>query len=157
LLAAISVQGCELLEQQMRQARQEAPTAVRALGALVETYVEFARDHPAHLHVMLRSELSQPQKHPEAQAAGEGALQVLTEVVEDCQREGTAPPGDLAPLMGMVWALAIGIVTLWLDGPLESRCESLGTTPEELTGQMTTLLESLLTGQPRPSDTDSRR
>src|SRR6476646_10223420 len=39
LLAAIASRGYELLERQLRQARAEAPTAVRALGALVETYV----------------------------------------------------------------------------------------------------------------------
>jgi AcrR family transcriptional regulator len=145
LLAAIAVQGAELLEQQLRLARDRAPTAARALGALVETYVWFARDHPAYLQLLLRPELSQPDKHAEARTAGEGAIQVLTEVVEDCQREGSAPPGDPSALVGMVWALAIGIVTLWLDGPLEGRCVSLGTTPEKLTLQITALLEGLLT------------
>jgi len=144
LLAAIAVRGYELLVAQLQQARQQAPTAARALGALVETYVGFARDHPAHLQLMLRPELSQPQHHPETEAAGEAAIQILTEVVEDCQREGSAPAGDPATLVGMVWALAIGIVTLWLDGPLEGRCVSLGTTPEGLTAQITALLENLL-------------
>ena len=78
--------------------------------------------------------------------AGDAAIQLLTETVRDCQREGTAPPGDPGPLVAIVWALAIGIVTLWLDGPLEGRCVSLGTTPEDLTVQITTLLESMLTG-----------
>lgn len=154
LLAAISVRGHELLLRQLRQARQQAPTAVRALGALVETYVRFARDHPAYLHLMLRPELSQPQNHPEAQTAGDAAIQLLTEVVRDCQREGTAPPGDPDPLVAMVWALAIGIVTLWLDGPLEGRCVSLGTTPEGLTAQITTLLEGMLAGGSRPPNGD---
>jgi AcrR family transcriptional regulator len=144
LLAAISVRGYELLLRRLRQARQEAPTPVRALGALVETYVAFARDHPAYLHLMLRGDLSQPLRHPAAATAGEAAIQLLTEAVEDCQREGTAPPGDPGPLVGMVWALAIGIVTLWLDGPLEGRCVSLGTTPERLTAQITALLEGML-------------
>ncbi len=147
LLAAISVRGYELLERRLRQARQEAPTAARALGAMVETFVRFARDQPGYLHLMLRPELSRPQHHPEAQTAGDAAIQVLTEVVEECQREGSAPPGDPGPLVGMVWALAIGIVTLWLDGPLEDRCVSLGTTPEGLTAQITALLESLLSGR----------
>jgi hypothetical protein len=49
----------------------------------------------------------------------------------------------------MIWALATGIVTLWLDGPLESRCASLGTTPEGLTVQITTLLEGMLAGRLR--------
>ncbi|MCW2939973.1 MAG: putative Transcriptional regulatory protein TetR family [Actinomycetia bacterium] len=154
LLTAISVRGYERLERRLRQARQLAPTAARALGALVETYVWFARDHPAYVQLMLRPELSQPAKHPEAQTAGEGAIRVLTEAVEDCQREGIVPPGDPSPLVGMVWALAIGIVTLWLDGPLEGRCVSLGTTPAGLTVQITALLESMLTGGSRQSNTD---
>ena len=124
LLAAIAQRGYELLEHQLRQARQAAPTAVRALGDLVRTYVGFARHHPAYLHLMLRPELSQSPKHPGAPAGGEGAIQILTETVLDCQRDGTAPPGDPDALVAMVWALAIGIVTLWLDGPLEGRCVS---------------------------------
>ena len=64
----------------------------------------------------------------------------------DAVANGTAPPGDPSILVGMVWALSIGIVTLWLDGPLEGRCVSLGTTPEALTAQITALLEGLLTG-----------
>lgn len=150
LLAAISTQGYEMLTAQLRQARRKAPTAARALGALVETYVHFAREHPAHLHLMLRPELAEPEHHPEATVAGEAAIQVLTETVEDCQREGSAPSGDPTILVGMVWALAIGIVTLWLDGPLENRCISLGTTPEALTAQITALLEGILTGAVSP-------
>src|SRR5436309_10242858 len=87
LLAAIAVRGHELLERDLRRARQEAPTAVRALGAMVETYVRFAREHPAHLHLMLRSELWQPEHHPEAHTAGEAAIRLLTETVEECQRD----------------------------------------------------------------------
>jgi len=52
------------------------------------------------------------------------------------------------PLVAAVWALAVGIVTLWLDGPLEARCVDLGTTPQELTARITALLTGLLTGQP---------
>lgn len=154
LIAAISVRGSELLLEQLRQARQQAPTAIRALGALIETYVKFARDHPAHVHLMLRPELSEPEKHPETLTAGEPAIMLLTAVVEDCQREGTAPPGDPGPLIGMIWALSIGIVTLWLDGPLQDRCVRLETTPEALTAQITAQLEIMLaSGQPAPQPT----
>src|SRR5438309_11953745 len=37
LLAAIALQGYQLLEPQLRQARGQAPTAARALGAIVQT------------------------------------------------------------------------------------------------------------------------
>src|SRR5215468_2775580 len=46
LLAAITVRGSALLEQELRQARQQAPAPVKALGALIETYVRFAADNP---------------------------------------------------------------------------------------------------------------
>jgi AcrR family transcriptional regulator len=144
LLAAISVRGYELLLSQLRAARAAAPTPVRALGALVETYVAFARAHPAYVHLMLRPELSHSTKHPDDDGAGAAAIQLLTDVVLDCQRDGTAPAGDPNPLVSMIWALAIGIVTLWLDGPLEARCVSLETTPEALTAQIAALLERLL-------------
>lgn len=144
LLAAIAVRGSELLEASLRDAAAQAPTAIAALGRLVEAYVGFARSHAGYVHVMLRPELFEPHKHPEAAHAGEGAIQLLTEVVQACQREGGAPAGDPTPLVGMIWALAVGIVTLWLDGPLEQRCVSLGTTPEELTSRISALIQSLL-------------
>ncbi|MGI5176698.1 TetR/AcrR family transcriptional regulator [Dactylosporangium sp. CA-152071] len=146
LFAAIAVQGHQLLLERLRAAREAAPTAVRGLGATLEAYVAFAREHPGHLHLMLRSELSTSPQVPEAAHAGEAAIQLLTETVQDCQREGSAPAGDPEPLVAAVWALAIGIVTLWLDGPLEGRCVQLGTTPEALTARITALLESLLAG-----------
>jgi AcrR family transcriptional regulator len=147
LLAAITVRGSALLEQELRRAREQAGSAADALGAVIGAYVQFAAANPAYIHLMLRPELSQPQKHPEVQTAGAGAIVLLTEIVQDCQREGSAPPGDPATLTGLVWALAVGIVTLWLDGPLEERCVDLGTTPQELTARITALLTGLLTGQ----------
>src|SRR5438034_11316270 len=38
LLAAIALQGYEILEGRLRSAREEAPTAVRALRGLIEAY-----------------------------------------------------------------------------------------------------------------------
>ncbi len=151
LLAAILVQGHELLEVRLRAAREQAPTAARALGALIEAYVGFGQDHPAYLRLMIRPELSQPVKNPEALTAGNAAIALLTETVLDCQREGSAPPGDPGPLVGMVWAMSVGIVTLWLDGPLELGCATLGTTPPELTTQIAALLETMLTPTSRRS------
>jgi AcrR family transcriptional regulator len=142
LLAAITVQGAGVMEERMRAARDGAPTAAAALRAVIETYVLFARDHPGYVHLMLRPELSAP--HQEAKEAGKGALLLLTEIVTDCQREGAAPAGDPETLVHLVWSLAMGIVTLWLDGPLQHRCTSLGTTPEEMTTRIATLLTTAL-------------
>lgn len=146
LLAALSVQGYELLRQDLRRAWGQAGTGAGALAAVVRAYVRFAQEHPGYVHLMLRPELSEPQQHPEVTHAGQESVQLLTEIVRDCQREGTAPPGDPTPLVAMVWALAVGIVTLWLDGPLEDSCADLGITPETLTTRITAQLESLLVG-----------
>src|SRR5262249_20155680 len=72
LRAAVAAQGPQLLEQRRRRARDQAPTAARALAAMIETYVAFARDHPAHVHLMLRGELARADKNPQMQSAGEG-------------------------------------------------------------------------------------
>lgn len=142
LLAAIAIRGSELLENDLRSCVVEAPTAIRALVRAIEAYVHFARTHSGYVHVMLRPELFEPEKHPDALHAGAGSIQLLTDIVEQCQHEGSAPPGDPTPMVGLIWALAVGIVTLWLDGPLEQRCVSLGTTPEELTSRIAALIES---------------
>ncbi|WP_181781278.1 TetR/AcrR family transcriptional regulator [Pseudonocardia pini] len=146
LFAAVIVRGSALLESELRQARAQATSGVEALGAFVRTYVRFAREHPGYVHLMLRPELSHPDRHPDAAHAGEGSIDLLTAAVVDCQREGTAPPGDPMPAVGLVWALAVGIVTLWLDGPLQERCVDVGTTPEVLTAQITALLTGLMSG-----------
>ncbi|HET9973366.1 MAG TPA: hypothetical protein VFQ68_34400 [Streptosporangiaceae bacterium] len=66
------MQGYEVLDGRLRSAREEAPTAERALGALIEANVGFARDHPAHIHLMLRGELARLDKHPGRRSAGAG-------------------------------------------------------------------------------------
>ncbi len=140
------MQGHEILEPQLRQAfaDADAPNGARALGAILEAYVRFAREHPAHRHLMLRGELAQPDENPQALAAGQGAIELIANAVEDCQREGAAPPGDAETLVGLVWALGGGMVTLWLEGRPEGRCVSLGTTPEHLTKDIAAQLEYLL-------------
>ncbi len=145
LIAAIAVRGAELMEQELRATVADAPTGMRALARMVEAYVHFARTHSGYVHVLLRPELFEPDKHPDAVQAGAGSVQLLTEIVERCQREGAAPPGDPTPLVAMIWALSVGIVTLWLDGPLEQRCVSLGTTPAELTSRIVDLIETTFT------------
>ena len=150
LLTAISMQGYDLLTATLRTVKDSATTSAGALRALVEAYVRFAAEHPAHVHLMLRPELAEPHKHPDAQAAGAAAIAILTEAVIDAQRDGTVAPGDPEPLVGLIWALAVGIVTLWLDGPLESRCAQLGTTPQQLTADIGVLLERLVLGAQSP-------
>lgn len=127
------------------------PTGIRVNGVLP---VRIATDRVRELDALrgdpdeVRARLSEHiplRRYGEPEEFGRAAAFVLlTEVVEECQREGSAPGGDPEPLVAAVWALSVGIVTLWLDGPLEDRCVTLGTTPVELTSQIAALLEALL-------------
>ena len=49
---------------------------------------------------------------------GSRAFHLLQEAVLECQRAGTAPAGDLAPLVLLAWSAVHGFATLWVDGAL---------------------------------------
>jgi AcrR family transcriptional regulator len=146
LLSALSVQGFEELSERARRARAAAGTPQEALSALVEGYVVFAAERRALFQLMMRPELTGPDKQPDVHAAGEAAIGVLTEVIIDCQRAGVAPPGDPATLVALAWSVMHGLASLRLDGPLEHKAAQFGTSPEQLTRDVAALLETLVTG-----------
>ena len=144
LIAAIMVEGHELLYARLQAARDDAPDAVAALRDLLVAYASFAAEHPAHMRVMLRPELSEPGQHPEVMAAGAGPVDLLRAAVLAAQRQGALSAGDPEPVVHLFWSLAVGYVTLWVDGPVEARCGELGTTPLEMMRQVARAVESLL-------------
>ena len=144
LLAAISTQGFTLLTARLEDARASAKEPAAALGALLGAYVGFAREQPAYFTLMFRPELSKPEKHPEAQAAGESALGVLVDVVADCRRAGVAAAGDPAALAAMAWALGTGLAALWSDGRLDDRKLAPDASADELAARVTALWERML-------------
>jgi len=144
LLAAIATRGQEILTTRLATVAAESDKPATSLALFVETYVSFAVEHRGHIHVMLRPELFDAPQHPSVMNAGADAIELLTATVVASQAAGTAPSGDPAPLVGMVWALAVGIVGLWIDGPLEKQCVQMGTSPAELTTSICQLLESFL-------------
>ena len=151
LLAAIAVRGHQLLAQRLAAVAADAAGPVDSLARFIEAYVVFGREHQGHMRVMFRPELFDPEQHPDALTAGDEAIALLTRTVVACQEAGHAPPGDPTPLVTMVWSVAVGIVTLWIDGPLDVKCTAAGTTVPALTAQISALVESLLLGyRPTP-------
>jgi AcrR family transcriptional regulator len=144
LFAAIVVDGHRLLLDRLRAAHDAAPDAAAALRGLVVTYAEFAAEHPAHMRVMLRPELATPATHTEVSASAAGPVDLLRDTILAAQREGALPQGDPEPALHLFWSLAVGFVTLWLDGPVEARCTALDTTPEEMVGRVASTIEDLL-------------
>ncbi|MGO4617498.1 TetR/AcrR family transcriptional regulator [Nocardia sp. 2YAB30] len=132
LLATLSAQGFQLLGAQLTATRDDAETPMSALTALARTYVRFSREQPAYFRLMFRPELSQPDKHPDAMAAGDAAFAVLTDAVADCVRSGVLPADKADTLAVMFWGLGHGLASLWLDGQLEKRAVQFGTTASAL-------------------------
>ncbi len=138
LLAAISTRGFERLAQDLREARSRAGDARAALVSMVVAYVGFARRHKAYFQLMFRPELSQPDKHPDARAAGDAAFGVLIDVVGEC--DASDPDG----LAVSLWAFGHGLASLAIDGQLDHRGELSCTTPDELIERAVHFLDSVL-------------
>ncbi|MEU4342007.1 TetR/AcrR family transcriptional regulator [Nocardia sp. NPDC023852] len=132
LLATLSTQGFQLLGAQLTAARAGAETPMSALTALARSYVRFSREQPAYFRLMFRPELSQPDKHPDAMAAGDAAFAVLADAIAECVRNGALPADKADALAVMFWGLGHGLASLWLDGQLEKRAGQFGTIASSL-------------------------
>lgn len=128
LLSAIAARGFDLLTQDLLDAVDTSPGASRTddVVRVAAAYVAFARRQPGHFQVMFRPELSQPEKHPAVQEAGDAALKVLTDLVD---RLGVADPQAVGITL---WALGHGLASLTLDGLLALKAEAWDTDPDDL-------------------------
>ncbi|AYF78755.1 WHG domain-containing protein [Nocardia yunnanensis] len=109
-------------------------------------YVRFARDHAAYFRLMFRPELSQPEKHPATEAAGDAAFAVLQDTVADAVASGFLPAADAETMALAWWSLAHGMAALTVDGKLGLRATQSGTTPEALTDRITRIFADLIDG-----------
>ena len=128
LLSAIAARGFDLLTQDLLDAVDTSPGASRTddVVRVAAAYVAFARRQPGHFQVMFRPELSQPEKHPAVQEAGDAALKVLTDLVD---RLGVADPQAVGITL---WALGHGLASLTLDGLLALKAQAWDTDPDDL-------------------------
>jgi AcrR family transcriptional regulator len=136
LLACIAEEGFGYLEAAMIRERDAAPgDATARLAALGRAYVKFATTHRGYFRVMFRGDLHSA----ELVQARPRAFQLLYDTIEDCQRSGVAPAGDLQPLVLIAWSAVHGLATLWIDDVLPKK----GLNPERLAPKVTTLLGSM--------------
>ncbi|MEU8362638.1 TetR/AcrR family transcriptional regulator [Nonomuraea sp. NPDC048882] len=144
LLTTITARGFEQLATEMRAAHDSAGTPVEALGAMIEAYVRFSRENTAYARLMYRPELSETGKGQTGATHAHEGMKLVTDTVIAAQREGTAPAGDPAPLVTMLWSLAVGLAVLSIDGPLAAASARRGSSVPELTAQVTALLQRML-------------
>lgn len=146
LMSALAARGFEILGATMTSIRDKAPDPRVALIAMAEGYVGFARDHTAYFRLMFRPELSQPENHPDTEAAGDAAFAVLQSTVADAVTSGFLPAADAETMALAWWTLAHGMAALTVDGKFALRATQSGTTPEALTTRITTLFADLIDG-----------
>lgn len=148
ILAALAEEGFALLTREMLAAMKDhQPGSVARFEACGRGYFRFALRHPAHMKLMFRPELANPEEHPEVDLASAKAMQVLVGCVVECQQAGHAPQGDPEPIVLTSWATVHGLATLWLDGPLG---RMKGKSPQELARRVAHTLGQLLSGVKRP-------
>jgi AcrR family transcriptional regulator len=136
LLASIAEEGFSYLEAAMIHERSAAPdNPTSRLSALGRAYVSFATTHRGYFRVMFRGDLHSPN----VLQARPRAFELLCDAIEDCQRSGVAPAGDLQPLVLTAWSAVHGLATLWIDDALPRK----GLNPERLAPAVTTLLSSM--------------
>ena len=136
LLASIAEEGFSYLEAAMiRERSAAADDASSRLAALGRAYVSFATTRRGYFRVMFRGDLHSP----DLVQARPRAFQLLHEALEDCQRSGVAPAGDLQPLVLTAWSVVHGLATLWIDEALPGK----GLNPERLAPTVTALLSSM--------------
>lgn len=118
IFRAITAEGFALFTDALRAAEAEAtgdPTV-----ALLEGYVDFALAHRGHFRVMFRPELSNMPEDLELQEIADASFEVLLEHVHALLGE-QASVDEIRVRATAMWALAHGLATLLIDGPLEAK------------------------------------
>ncbi|MEU8849624.1 TetR/AcrR family transcriptional regulator [Streptomyces sp. NPDC048564] len=114
IMAAVAVQGCADMADELRTARTAAQGKRAALVAVGETYTAFARRRPALYDAMFTHRVDLPFATPEAPEALQRAFAELLAAVEPIAAEGDDP----GLLTETYWASLHGLVTLMRSGRL---------------------------------------
>jgi AcrR family transcriptional regulator len=114
IMAAVAVQGCADLAEELRTARTAVRGRRAALAAVGETYTAFALRRPALYDAMFTHRVDLPFATPEAPAALQAAFGELQAAVEPIAAEGDDP----GLLTETFWAGLHGLVTLMRSGRL---------------------------------------
>ncbi len=141
LLTALADDGFKNLAAALRDTQARAATPAEALPAMIETYVRFAHDNPAHFQLMFRPELTQSHKSPTGKEAADEAFTALTDTGAACMAAGVLRHADKDVLALTLWSLVHGLASLWLDGHLAHHTDD----PELLTRQVARLVATFMT------------
>ena len=87
---------------------------------LCERYVDFALSNKGYFRVMFRSDLCLIDESPETQRAADDAFDTLLAAVKEILGD-SASVDEIRIQATAMWAIAHGLATLLIDGPLERK------------------------------------
>lgn len=124
LLAAYCEQGFDLMAEQVGAAFAAAsadgePTTSEMISILGRAYVQFAADHPNHFNAMFRSGLDSVDDAAHDELEEHGAMTLLRTMVDDLAASGTIGRGQAEAVTVVLWGVAHGLASLWVDGAIE--------------------------------------
>jgi AcrR family transcriptional regulator len=116
IFQAIALEGFRMFVDELRGSGGGAEPGV----SMCERYVEFAIANKGHFRVMFRADLCAMDESPELREAGDAAFGVLLDEVRLILGPD-ASLDDVRVQATMMWSLAHGLATLFIDGPLENK------------------------------------
>ena len=120
LVRTLAVEGYDALTDNLVRSAQRFPDdPFLQLTATGIAYVRFAVDHPDIFRLMNRPEMRTPDGVVADHAAR--AVNLLEEVVTECQRTGVVRPGPARQWSFACWSVVHGLAVLIIDGLLERR------------------------------------
>ena len=122
LLRRLAVEGFEGLQERMRAEQRRLPSTADGadrLAAAGRGYIRFSEDEPALFAVMFQF-AQHDWTDPDLATAGLGALQVLTEAVDEVGRAHDLDAPARRTLVVEAWSLVHGLASLWHSRPLRA-------------------------------------
>ena len=141
LLAAIALQGFEMLAAGMEKIIKDYPNQVseRLLNIGI-AYVHFGMEHPAHLTLMFGPLVDRSLEGDALHQASSYTYELLINTVREAQASGDFRSGDPEVTARSLWVTVHGLAMLAKDGQLhdmgENRIEQVTTAVKETMAQL---------------------
>ncbi|HEU4539241.1 MAG TPA: TetR/AcrR family transcriptional regulator [Polyangiaceae bacterium] len=151
LLASVAEEGFWEMRSAVIRACAPYPDTRSRFNKLVDAYVRFAVEHPAHFRLMFGPEAAEKWSVPSLRAAETATFNLCLDAVIEGQRDGLVRQGEAREIALAGWAMMHGLASLVLNG-LVNWVGVQSTSPEYLASVLeTAFFTGVGPGAPFPS------
>jgi AcrR family transcriptional regulator len=118
LVAEIARLGFAELERRGREFAGQYSSSSLRLKAYGRAYIQFASEQPTQFRIMF-GQREMEGNYPELEKTGASSFQFLTDLVIECQQEGSIAAGDPYRIAAANWAYVHGLSHLLVDRKLD--------------------------------------